>query len=322
MDRAVGRRGHPDVEEGARSRAHLGVVRGQDHVGLGALQDGGHHCGHSCGLGQSQAGIVQLGHELVVLGPQWPRQRLRRPGVDGGQLPPGRGGDGRELSQGGHPLGAGRVGSVQDIVDLGQERCPHGGHRAGRGAEGTDRTELPADHRHDGDRREQRGREIGRGAGELGSGRVEQVRRTRRGELARGQVGLDLLQAGQSLLVMAVRRPGPHRQESDPGQDHHRRGGDDQPSAPPPTDSLAHGNHSITPGIGPRGLGTTRSEDRRGGPASEPSMVPEPWRDPWSIAVPAGPRGSPAARSAEAVSRRTGSIPACRSRPSGSQSVG
>ena len=199
---------------------------------------------------------------------------------------------------------------------------PHRRDRPRGGAQGPDRAHLPADDRHDGDGREQGGREIGLGGIELRPGRVQQVYGSRGGQLARGQVGLDLLQAGQPPLVMAVGRPGPDGQEGEPDQEHEGDAGDDQPGATPPTDSLAHGNHSLLQASGPRDLGARGRTDRRGGQASPSSMVPEPRRNPWSMTLPVGRRRASAPRGGREPTRWTASIPACRSRPSGWLSVG
>ena len=75
-----------------------------------------------------------------------------------------------------------------------RNEAPDLGDPDGGGAQRPDRPDLAPDHRHEGHRREQGRGQIGLGAGELGPGRVEQVDGTGRGQLTRGQIGLDLLQ--------------------------------------------------------------------------------------------------------------------------------
>ena len=90
IHRAVRGGGHTGVEEGPGSGPHLGIVGRQHQIVLGALQDSGHRRRHRRRLGQTDLGVVELGHELIVLGGQGAEQGLGRTGVHRGQLMLGR----------------------------------------------------------------------------------------------------------------------------------------------------------------------------------------------------------------------------------------
>ena len=185
---------------------------------------------------------------------------------------------------------------------LGEKRGAHLGNGSGHGAQCLDRTELPADHRHHGDGNEDGRRQIRLGTDELGVRLLEKLLRCRGGHLSRCQIRLDLLEHGQAVLVMAIRRQRPHPEQQRPNHHHQGDGTDDQPpTSPLSIPRVAHGDHSSfqAPPTESADIGTVR------GAADKSPMVPEPWPKPWSAeTVPQKFRSGAA------------SIPGCHSRPS------
>ena len=72
----------PGLQEGARTRAHLGVVAGEEQIGPGPLQDGGSRRRGVRGPGQGGPYLGQVAGEGVPLVGQWADEALVRAQID------------------------------------------------------------------------------------------------------------------------------------------------------------------------------------------------------------------------------------------------
>ena len=253
-------------------------------------------------------------------------QGRRRAGVDAGQLSLGRCGDGRQLPQRRPPGRGRRCGAGRARRGPGSRRWPPRSDTVPAAAlrARTDRNCRPIT----GTKVMGANRGDDRSAWALAnSARAASSRCTDPADVSSPGVSslFTCSRLASPCLVVVVGRPRLHGQEPGPDHEHHHDGGDDQPRAPPPTDSLAHGNHSLTPGVGPRGRRSAgpHSSTRRtsvsridGTGSGRPSLVNDALRTSLRRGCRPGRWGRPGRRCRASTHRAT-SIPACRSRLSG-----